>query len=103
MKRDEYTAIICKGFCRFYKEGKEGLTCGSYDFLARNLTADEIKSSVQYVKPEADFPRDKELKELVCEQCDFLVDGCDFREGLGEPPCGGYAIVEGLLKRQPES
>jgi hypothetical protein len=99
MKRDKYTEIICKGFCTFYKEGREGLTCGAYDFLGRNLTASEVRSNVQHVKPRADLSRDKELRKLVCEQCDFLVDGCDFREGLGAHPCGGYAIVEWLLRR----
>jgi hypothetical protein len=99
VKKDDYTDIICKGFCTFYREGREGLTCGTYDFLARNLTAGEIRSNVQQLKPGADFSRDKELRELACERCDFLVDGCDFREGLSVHPCGGYVIVEWLLKR----
>jgi len=100
MKRDEYTEVICRGFCRFYKEGREGLTCGTYIFLARNLTPNEIRSRVQQVRPRADFSRDKELRELVCAQCDFLVDGCDFRAGRGAQPCGGYAIVESLLRER---
>jgi hypothetical protein len=35
---------------------------------------------------------------MVCEQCDFLADGCDFRQGLDSPPCGGYTVIEHLLR-----
>ncbi len=99
MKRDEYSEVICRRFCTFYKEGTEGLACGAYDFLARNLTAGEIRSGVRDAGLRADFSRDKELREVVCKHCDFLVDGCDFREGQGTHPCGGYAVVEWLLKK----
>lgn len=98
MKKDDYTGTICKGFCRYYKEGREGLTCGTYDFITRNLTAGEIKQ-VQYREPGTDFSRDKEIRELACAQCDFLIDGCDFRGGQGAPPCGGYLVIEWLLRK----
>ncbi len=38
MKDKDYTSIICKGFCSFYREGKEDLSCGTYLFLRNNLT-----------------------------------------------------------------
>ena len=98
MKKNNYTDIICRRFCRFYKGGREELTCGTYNFLLRNLTAGELKSSVLSVKSRAGFPLDEELRALACEQCDFLADGCDFRAGLDSPPCGGYAIIEQLLR-----
>lgn len=100
MKRDEYTDIICRGFCTFYKEGKEESACGTYHFLESNLTSGELKAGIKGIKPEPDFSRDKEIERLVCEQCDFFVDGCDFREGLGAQPCGGYAIVEWFLRKK---
>lgn len=99
MKNGEYTHAICRGFCRFYKEGKEELACGTYRFLVRNLTAGEIRSRARHIPSQANYSSDEEIRELICAECDFLVDGCDFREGFGAQPCGGYAIVEWLLCR----
>ncbi len=99
MKSEEYTTIICRRFCRFYKEDKEELTCGTYNFLVKNLTLKELISNARHIIPETDFSRDKELRGLVCKKCDFLLHGCDFREGLDAPPCGGYVIVEWLLRK----
>lgn len=97
-KKAEYREIICRQFCRFFKEGREELACATYDFLARNLTARELITAVRDKTFCADFSRDGEIKTLVCGKCDFLADGCDFRAGAGEFPCGGYVIVEWLLK-----
>jgi hypothetical protein len=102
LKKDDYTDIICKGFCMFYNEGKEGLACGTYEFLKGNLTPHEIDSCMRDMQAAPDFSRDKEIRVMVCGKCDFLVDGCDFREGLAAPPCGGYTIIEWLLKRGTE-
>lgn len=101
VKKKDYTDIICKRFCTFYKSGKEGLTCGTYDFISRNLTPGELESATQSITPTPDLTHDKKIKELICEKCDFVLDGCDFREGLEAPPCGGYTLIEWLLKREP--
>ena len=103
MKDKAYTSIICKGFCSFYKEGREDLCCGTYLFLKKNLTLRELRSALDLSKmderlSEYVFPADKEIKKLVCDKCDFLVDGCDFREDGSHPPCGGYSIIEMLLR-----
>lgn len=92
--------IICRGFCSFYKpDKKEDLNCGAYDFLTTNLTEDELKlAAFSAIRP-CDYSRDREIRDLACSGCEFLADGCDFREGLPSPPCGGYAIVESLLKQ----
>ncbi|MEW6117074.1 MAG: hypothetical protein AB1553_09265 [Nitrospirota bacterium] len=98
MKDEGYVELICKGFCRFYKEGKEELHCGTYVFLRNNLTAAELHSLLKLFKPPApEFSKDSAIKEMVCDKCDFLVDGCDFRDNESGPPCGGYAILEKLL------
>lgn len=92
--------IICGGFCSFYKPGKnEDLKCGTYAFLARNLSTGEIRHAALKSSPRPDYSRDREIRALICDRCEFLVAGCDFREGFPSSPCGGYAIVEGLLKR----
>ncbi len=102
MKDKDYTCIICKNFCQFYKEGKEDLYCGTYLFLRNNLTPGELRSILSLSKAcerpaEYTFTADDEIKKVVCEKCDFLVDGCDFREDGSHPPCGGYRIIELLL------
>jgi len=99
VKTEFYTDIICKGFCTFYNSGKEELTCGTYDFIFRNLTPGELESAIQGIPSTPDFTFDRKIQGLICEKCDFVIDGCDFREGLQEaPPCGGYTIIEWLLK-----
>ena len=99
MKKDDYTDIICKGFCTFYKSGKKELACETYDFISRNLTPGELESAIQRIPSTPDFTLDKKVKGLICEKCGFMTDGCDFREGLESPPCGGYTIIEWLIKR----
>lgn len=98
MKRDNYTEIICRRFCGYYKEGKEEMTCGTYNFLARELTLKELASLTRDIQAGPDFSFDKEIKCLVCDRCDFLADGCDFRDGLNSRPCGGYTVIEKLIK-----
>jgi len=102
MKDKDYACFICKGFCSFYKEGKEDLCCGTYLFLKNNLTLRELRSVLDLSKMASRpsgyvSPADDEIKRLVCDKCDFLVDGCDFREDGSHPPCGGYKIIDMLL------
>ena len=104
IKDKDYTGLICKRFCSFYKEGKEDLLCGSYLFLKRNLSLRELGCILDLSKaadrlPECASSADDEIKRLVWEECDFLVGGCDFREDGTNRPCGGYFIVELLLKQ----
>jgi|SRR5271169_1998798 len=102
MKNKDYTEVICGNFCSFYKVGKEDLHCGAYLFLRDNFTAQEIEllskfaGGVDKSAPQS-FLRDDEIRELICNSCDFLIDGCDFRDNRSGPPCGGYTLVERLL------
>ncbi len=92
--------IICRAHCTFYKPGrKESLKCGTFDLLAQNLSTGELRHAAGKKARRPDFSHDREIRKLACERCEFLVGGCDFREGRLSPPCGGYAIVEGLLKK----
>lgn len=103
MKTDEYTGIICKDFCRFYKTGRDEMACETYNFIASKFTPETLGSSIQGINAKSDFSCDAEIKETICAGCAFLIDGCDFREGLGSIPCGGYTIVEWLLKNKPQT
>jgi hypothetical protein len=99
MKKEGYTDIICKGFCRFYNEGKEETSCGTYRFLADRFTAHDLANLIPDLSKVPEYFCDEEVRKLICPTCDFLVDGCDFREGADAPPCGGYSIIEGLVAK----
>jgi hypothetical protein len=99
VKKDVYTDIICKGFCTFYNSGNEKLICGTYDFIFRNLTPGELESAILGIASTPDFTCDRKIQGLICEKCGFVIDGCDFREGMDAPPCGGYTIIEWLIKK----
>ena len=104
MKKPEYASLICEGFCKYYKPGKEESVCGSYRFLTDNLTVDEIRTLAKNAQRMPLYLRDDTIKDLACKKCEFLIDGCDYREetSLGNTPrslpCGGYTLVETLLK-----
>lgn len=94
-----YTDVICRGYCNFYKPGKEPLKCGSLCFLERNLSNGEVRQLAQMADGKTpEFSKDRHIKSIVCSKCDFLKDGCDFRMGVKSPPCGGYTLLEQLFK-----
>lgn len=111
MKEKVYTDLICKGFCKYYKEGKEELHCNGYVFLRNNLTSHELKDllslkggkiSSMHKTPQLSTSNvsslsQKELIDYLCTDCDFFSDGCDFAENCSGSPCGGYIIVNLLF------
>jgi len=98
MKETIYTEIICKGFCKYYKEGSEELHCNGYVFLRDNFTLRELKTMIEMLRLKRDIKykipeRDKGLTSLLCRKCDFFVEGCDYADNQSGPPCGGFLIV----------
>jgi len=102
MKSRSRKELVCRPFCRFYKEGGEEETA-----CAGLLTALELldEQTLERLAPELDgmlwdASRDELLAATLCSRCDFRVDGCGFREGEPDsPPCGGYVLIELLLRR----
>lgn len=112
MKELPYVDSVCKKFCRYYKEGKEDLYCGGYKVLEQNLTASELSGLIEVSPPKVKSDdiikrlnrrTDKKLMALVCEKCDFMLDGCDFRAGYSGPPCGGYTILYSLFAHKSKA
>ncbi|MFA5353829.1 MAG: hypothetical protein WC291_06335 [Thermodesulfovibrionales bacterium] len=99
MKETAFTGLICKGHCRYYKEGKEELHCGGYSFLREHLTPSELSSQLAVSGKAETAGEDREFLDALCKNCDFFVDGCDFAENRSGPPCGGYAIVRIISSR----
>ena len=98
MKDKIYTDIICKGFCKYYKEGKEDLHCNGYVFLRNNFTPHELKLLLDLLKSQKDIKHEipdenKEVIDLVCKKCDFFIDECYYTDNRSGPPCGGYIII----------
>jgi hypothetical protein len=104
MKEIIYSDIICKGFCSFFKEGKEEIQCGGYQLLIDNFTLNELDQLTSLIDRSEELkkqvpPDNETLFELVCSRCDFRIDGCDYREDRSGPPCGGFILIRELVKR----
>ena len=107
VNKNEAINIICKNFCRFYKPEKdEALACRGFD-LVLNLVSEE-KINEARISEITDFtlsayPFDEFLKEHLCKKCDFVIDGCSFRDdsyhGEKKIPCGGYILLTKLLSK----
>lgn len=101
MKEDRYSKLICKGYCMFFKEGKEELYCGGYKVLKDSLTLGEIQlfSTLLNQKSYDENSQDLDFhgQEFICKNCSFQLDGCDFRQGLPSPPCGGFIFIKKLI------
>jgi hypothetical protein len=82
MSGQAHRELICKGFCSFYRPGKEELKCGAYAFLERTLSTGELQSTARRANLRPDVSLDSEMRKLVCERCDFLNGGC----GSGKTP-----------------
>ena len=101
MKENDYVNIVCRPFCSFYKEGKEEIQCGGYNLLKDQFTLSELKILAAQIEKTKDISRqiptkNKNLADLICSQCDFLIDGCDYSENRSGPPCGGYILINEL-------
>jgi len=99
MEKDAGRRHVCEPHCKYYKPGrKEDLKCGALQFLSRNLSRGELGHVSRGTGP-LDFSRDEDIRALACSRCEFLVDGCDYRDGVQAPPCGAYSVVERMLKK----
>jgi len=91
---------ICSPACVWHKPGeKEEMSCRG----ARVIEAfGEGNLPPAFKGEEGSFANfhDELLFELVCRDCPFRPDGCDFRDPeITEPatPCGGYIHLDILL------
>jgi hypothetical protein len=91
---------ICKRSCRFYKPlRKTAEHCYGFDKVVKLIKDGKIETNKIL---SIDFKQFKNtnnlfLNEHLCKYCPFLKDGCDFRAGKGDEPCGGYKIFDILL------
>lgn len=91
---------ICKRTCAFYKPiRKTEEHCYGFDKLVDLIEAKKISlidiSNIDIKS--STHSTDKILYDTLCIKCPFLKDGCDFRAGKGNEPCGGYKIFDILI------
>lgn len=100
--------LVCRPFCRFFKEDKdEAMACEGFNFILKLIHRIQSRldpAGLANLRKEipAVFEHDALLKEALCERCEFLIDGCDFRDpacNYEAEPCGGYLLLDTLLRK----
>jgi radical SAM protein with 4Fe4S-binding SPASM domain len=95
--------LVCAQHCSYYKAGqKEDLACQGFKLLQR--LADQDPATMSRVPARDEYESENRfpclLHHILCRSCDFLIDGCDFKDPdhkAQAEPCGGYIVVEQLL------
>ena len=107
MNREDFKDDICRPFCIFYKEGrKEETACQAARVAAvlvrqRRISLKQFSSSVQ--DRHLWLKHKHTITLSVCRQCPFMKADCDFQSEAPSDdlePCGGYAVLAGLLENQ---
>ncbi|MBW2173683.1 MAG: radical SAM protein [Deltaproteobacteria bacterium] len=103
IKKTSLVEIVCARYCSYYKPSqKQGMACQGFKLLQQCF--DQDFSSLKHFPPKNDHEfKDRYphlLHHTLCRPCDFLIDGCDFKDPkhTGQSaPCGGYVATEQLL------
>lgn len=104
-EKTSLVGLICASYCSYYKPGqKEDMACQGFRFLQQ--LADHDLAALERVAPPDEYEfRDRYphlLHHTLCRSCDFLIDGCDFKnpQHTGQSmPCGGYIATQRLLEQ----
>jgi hypothetical protein len=104
--------LVCKGYCKFYKESKnEELACEGFRFFERLISSptDNTTPSPPLSRGNSEksnppvFQHDSILMDILCKKCDFLIDGCDYRDEkyhANASPCGGFILLHRIIEEQ---
>jgi len=88
---------VCLRFCPYYKEGKkEDLSCRGYAVVERFLQQGRLVS-IPASCSKCDPAGIELIVQRLCMYCDFHEDGCDFFQDRTARPCGGFALLAGLI------
>ncbi|MBW1813866.1 MAG: hypothetical protein JRJ39_09385 [Deltaproteobacteria bacterium] len=100
MNKNTFKDYICKPYCVFFKDGeKEEMACHGAAIAQRLVKNQKIFPQHFDKKPlEKDtcFNDDEDLLRLVCTNCPFEAQDCDFRSSSqpkGSVPCGGFIFL----------
>lgn len=100
MSKNTFKNYICKPHCVFFKDGeKEEMACYGAVIAQRVVTYKNLSPPRVDQEPEKKdtrFQHDADLIRMVCANCPFEADDCDFRSSSPPPnpvPCGGYIFL----------
>jgi len=100
--------LICKGYCPYCNSSSVSNNLNCYGFI---FVQEIIQKHPQYnfllslplSGPKFVYQYDPYIFKLICQKCNFLKTGCDFRSQrriCGKKhcaPCGGYIFITRLI------
>lgn len=94
---------VCRAYCNYYKPNRtEDERCRGFKLAALLLSLEALPDiGPDNVGPFDPLYKHSLLRQLLCEQCPFFVDGCDFtaaETSFNAMPCGGLILISTLLK-----
>jgi radical SAM protein with 4Fe4S-binding SPASM domain len=93
---------ICRAHCVYYKPARaEEDRCRGFTLACGLVGHDESASRHSSIPPFSPSYKRTFLREHVCGDCPFLIDGCDFTSPnppQGCLPCGGLIVLSGWLQ-----
>jgi len=102
--RPDLIALVCRPHCRFFKPGaKEEMSCRGFELFRERATEDQVAawtSRLGRETPPQSIEHDPRIEQLICYQCNFREEDCDFMAAEpvpGSAPCGGYVLIARLL------
>jgi hypothetical protein len=106
MAGKDFVEIVCRKYCSYFKPSKkEDIACRGFIFIENMAKAGKDVVTVKTERPaqtgrHREEPEGKSLVENLCPPCSFQEEDCDFAaEKEGAPPCGGFILLEILLKK----
>jgi radical SAM protein with 4Fe4S-binding SPASM domain len=97
--------LVCKRYCSYYKaDQNEEVACQGFEALQDFIERNPESVSLFPTKQDSTFTDQYHnlLHYSLCQHCDFLIDGCDFKDPRHDGqarPCGGYLAANLLLER----
>jgi hypothetical protein len=92
------TQKVCLQYCSYYKPGKdEALACRGYSVVERFLREGKILALDGHGRERKPGTAELMIKAM-CTACDFFEQDCDFMQDRSAPPCGGFVLLEHLLR-----
>lgn len=99
VKNATLVKTLCLPYCRYYKPGRnEELLCRGAVVVQRLMESGRSLSTRENPHQGIDREYREVITQEVCGSCDFREQDCDFAQDRAACPCGGFALLLGLLR-----